>query len=141
MTMDCPVCIEPMLVVEYAQVELDTCAKCRGIWFDAGEIDLLFEKAGIPESERGFGKLLETAGPTREAPRSCPLCRKKMAKARVGPAGPVIDRCVREDGLWFDSGEVGQMLAVAGASDCAARVLTYLQEVFPKDPKTRNERR
>lgn len=41
--MICPVCKEPMVVLELDQVEIDHCINCGGIWFDAGELELLLE--------------------------------------------------------------------------------------------------
>ena len=40
--MDCPVCSEPMIVLEYDRVEVDYCVSCQGLWLDAGELELLF---------------------------------------------------------------------------------------------------
>ena len=35
----CPVCKEPMLVLELDTVEIDHCARCGGTWLDAGELE------------------------------------------------------------------------------------------------------
>lgn len=124
-----------MLVVEYERIELDACAGCGGVWFDAGEMDLLLETLGIAEGERNFDRLLADASDTAEAPRRCPLCRRKMGKARVGGEGPVVDRCVRGEGIWFDRGEIVPALAGAGrpTTDVGLgdRVAGFLREVFP----------
>lgn len=47
--MKCPKCGADLQVEEYHGVEVDRCAECHGIWFDAGEAELLMEKenAGI----------------------------------------------------------------------------------------------
>jgi len=39
--MICPVCRQSMLDIEYNNIELDYCEKCKGVWFDAGELELL----------------------------------------------------------------------------------------------------
>ena len=41
--MKCPVCKNMMIVVEHEHIELDYCPDCAGVWFDAGELDLLFD--------------------------------------------------------------------------------------------------
>ena len=42
--MNCPVCKnEPMVVLELRGVEIDYCLKCKGIWLDKGELELLLE--------------------------------------------------------------------------------------------------
>lgn len=43
--MDCPACTEPMIVMELNEIEIDHCIACQGIWFDAGELELLLEGA------------------------------------------------------------------------------------------------
>ena len=42
--MICPVCKIDMIDVEYHQIELDYCIKCHGVWFDAEELGLLFDR-------------------------------------------------------------------------------------------------
>ncbi len=42
--MNCPVCKEPMIVLELDEVEIDHCISCGGIWLDAGELELLIGK-------------------------------------------------------------------------------------------------
>ena len=37
-----------MVIVEFGNIELDTCVDCRGLWFDAQELGQLFELAGCP---------------------------------------------------------------------------------------------
>ncbi|MCL4278881.1 MAG: zf-TFIIB domain-containing protein, partial [Ignavibacteriaceae bacterium] len=39
----CPVCNNPMIVLELEQVEVDYCTNCAGVWLDAGELELLLE--------------------------------------------------------------------------------------------------
>ena len=41
--MICPVCKNPMVVLELDQIEIDHCLNCGGIWLDAGELELLLE--------------------------------------------------------------------------------------------------
>lgn len=101
-----------MVVIEYDEIELDYCVGCLGVWFDAGEIDLLLEKAGVGTGveSRMFS---ETNVSVRELKRSCPLCGKVMLK--VSPLGSdvILDQCPDGDGIWFDAGELKETLAAA----------------------------
>ena len=74
---------------------------------------------------------------TTETPRKCPICDKKMAKILVGPSEtPVrIDRCRRSHGLWFDRGELEDILR-RGKFDEESRVLRLLADMFGRDPGT-----
>jgi Zn-finger nucleic acid-binding protein len=71
-----------------------------------------------------------------EKKRRCPICGNKMKKATVGHEPEVlIDACPRGDGLWFDSGEVGQLITqisdkTSKESDSQGSVITFLGEVF-----------
>ena len=123
--MNCPVCIEPMVVIEHASVELDYCVKCHGIWLDSGELELLM---GDPDAGDAYLCGGETAS-TKEAKRPCPICGKKMDKATAKGAETVLyDRCPLGDGLWFDDGELHAILAGAGNE-----VSDFLREVFPEE--------
>ena len=105
MTMDCPVCDNAMITLELGGVEIDHCVGCGGIWLDAGELELLLnDPARASELLKSFKINYEST----EKPRKCPICFKKMEKISVGTEPPalLIDKCKREDGLWFDKGEL-----------------------------------
>jgi Zn-finger nucleic acid-binding protein len=122
--MNCPVCKEPMMVIEHASVEVDYCVKCQGVWLDSGEIELLMGDAEKCDAYLAGGKPADA----REAARRCPICGKKMEKAVTQGAEPVMyDRCVKGDGLWFDKGELQAVLSGGGNA-----VSDFLREVFPK---------
>ncbi len=133
--MKCVVCKEPMIVVEHENIELDYCDNCHGVWFDAGEVELLMETMGLEAA--GLDSLhLAPEAKSSEEVRRCPICNKKMKKVALGRE-PVllIDVCPQEDGLWFDSGEVGQLVAhisaqTEGKKDSHEHVIEFLGEVF-----------
>ena len=83
----CPVCRDPMIIVEFGNVELDTCVGCRGLWFDAQELGQLFELAGasrqICDLEMHLDRLPH-AGPRR----TCPRCRSRLEPVRAPSASP-----------------------------------------------------
>ena len=45
----CPVCQQPLVIIEFEHVELDACPDCAGLWFDAQELQQFFEITGVPE--------------------------------------------------------------------------------------------
>ena len=134
--MKCPACSSPMIVVEHEQIELDYCTDCSGVWFDAGELELLLETMQLGESSLSLDNVLTSPeAESKEKKRKCPICRQKMKKATVGHNPEVlIDACRRGDGLWFDKGEVGQLITQlpdkAQEPDSQGRVITFLGEVF-----------
>ena len=37
----CPRCKIPLTEREFQNVKLDACTKCKGVWFDAGELEMV----------------------------------------------------------------------------------------------------
>jgi len=133
----CPTCRAVMIVVEQDKIELDYCTDCSGVWFDSGELELMLEKMGLDSSALSIAKL--TGSPQAEAlekKRRCPICGRKMKKINLGKKPKVlIDVCPRGDGLWFDGGEVHQIVEqcrgkAGSGADSENRVLTFLGDTF-----------
>ena len=117
--MICPVCKSNMIDVEYNRIELDYCTVCRGVWFDTEELELLIESMGLEEAGLAVDKITDSP----EAETS-----EKGRKV-------IIDVCRRGDGLWFDGGEVGQLIKQLinkpqARGDSQQQVITFLGEVF-----------
>ena len=131
--MKCPACNNLMIVLEHEKIELDYCVNCSGVWFDAGELELLLETMELERTTLSLDDILTSPeAESAEKKRKCPICGGKMKKATVGHEPEVlIDACPRGDGLWFDSGEVGQLITqLPEKSDSQGRVITFLGEVF-----------
>ncbi len=126
--MNCPACHNAMVVLELAEVEIDHCMECGGIWLDAGELEMLFDDA---DKARRCIQLFRIDSRSAEKPRPCPICDKKMEKVIVGTEQPplLIDRCRKGDGLWFDSGELQDVLA-RGQLDPESRIRKILADMF-----------
>ncbi|MGH8273457.1 MAG: zf-TFIIB domain-containing protein [Gammaproteobacteria bacterium] len=130
--MKCPACKAPLVVVEREEIEVDWCPACHGVWFDAGELELLAGKAG---KQLEPGMIGEVASDTDEARRRCPRCRRKMEKANAaGQDSLLLDQCL-EHGLWFDAGELGALFrGLSGQSHAEAAVIGFLNETFSASP-------
>ena len=107
--MDCPVCKNAMITLELADVEIDHCIECGGIWLDAGELEMLLADTGAAKKVIDSFKVETNC---TEKPRLCPICYKKMQKVLIGKRPPVllIDRCSKGHGLWFDKGELQNII-------------------------------
>ena len=117
------------MVVERESIEVDWCPGCHGVWFDAGELELLAEKAG---KKLAPGMIGRPVGKVREPRRRCPRCRRKMEK--VAPADDrelLLDRC-KAHGLWFDAGELGSLMRQLEGESEEAAVVTFLDETFAR---------
>lgn len=132
--MKCPACREEMIVIEYKDIELDVCSSCKGVWFDAEELELLLGSLQLPVEEL-VRKLGEKSS---EEVRKCPACRKKMEKVLVGPGkGEIIDRCRKGHGLWFDGGELDTVIRAlkkpevgTAAEETGKKVGSFLADVL-----------
>ena len=60
--MKCPSCNDiTLLISSRANVEIDYCPQCRGVWLDRGELDKIIERSDGQEPEA----TVHLAGPTR----------------------------------------------------------------------------
>ena len=133
--MNCPACKGAMITLELAEVEIDHCVDCGGIWLDAGELELLMDD---PLKAKSLLNSFREV-PVGSAPiRKCPICGKKMARIVVGRSEPplVIDKCRRSDGLWFDRGELQDILE-RGELDEDSRIQRLLADMFGRDGQER----
>ena len=135
--MDCPACKGVMVVVEHERIELDYCTECFGVWFDAGELELLLERLALDGSAFTMDEIMALPDKkVTEKARPCPICRKKMRKVVIGSQPEVlIDICARGHGLWFDGGELNDVIRQLadtdyGTSGKQGRVIAFLGEAF-----------
>jgi Zn-finger nucleic acid-binding protein len=124
-TMKSPVSREPMLVLELAGVEIDYCPESGGIWLDAGELEALFEDRDAADE---LISSLTKDTTSREKKLRCPICRKKMEKVLVENK-VLIDSCRKGHGLWFDEGELIEVLALEQKGG-GGKVIGLLKEMF-----------
>lgn len=126
--MNCPTCKSIMITLELTEVEIDHCVNCGGIWLDAGELELLL---GDPQKVRRLLDSFREVPAGSEPVRRCPICDKNMARILVGSSEPplLIDKCRRSDGLWFDRGELADILE-RGELDEDSRIQRLLADMF-----------
>lgn len=133
--MICPTCKNDMLVVEHNRIELDYCGKCHGVWFDTGELELLLESLGLDSASPFLDSLLKAEdAETDEKKRRCPLCRRKMKKRSL-ETKVLVDVCPQGEGIWFDGGEVGELIRQLAQKmplkpGAPQNVISFLGEVF-----------
>ena len=145
--MICPVCKSDMIVVERNKIELDYCTNCGGTWFDSGELELLLASFGVPDSNAYLSNILHgREARTAEKPRKCPVCSQKMRKSNIGERPKVlIDACPRGDGIWFDGGELQQLLTEISEKPMAGheydrKISGFLGDMFRARPATQKNK-
>ncbi len=135
--MICPTCKSDMIVIEHKRTELDYCPKCHGVWFDSGELELFLESLNLEKPTQFINDLYKaTEVESSEKKRRCPICGQKMGKVSIGQeTGILTDVCRKGDGLWFDGGEVGQVIKrlvdkLPEKSGLHNHIVGFLGEVF-----------
>jgi hypothetical protein len=126
--MQCPVCRQPLVALEFQSVETDFCPRCHGVWLDHGEIGLLLK------SRPDFMPAWKTPA-ARTGDRPCPHCTRKMQVRSL--AGDVeVDACPRDHGIWLDKGELQAIIQSAANTQDVAALSKYCDEVFGKGVHT-----
>ncbi len=111
-----------MIVIEHRSIELDYCTRCRGVWFDSGELELLLAQA---KAEAPLARVQ-----SEEKKRRCPECGRKMDKVRAGrEPGVLLDACPQNEGLWFDGGELDTLIRQLSEGS-APEIGLFLGDVF-----------
>ena len=114
-----------MLTLELSGIEIDHCLKCKGIWLDTGELELLLGNSAQTE------EFLQNFQENKHSPEKavkCPICGKKMEKVDAAE-NIVIDRCRKGHGIWFDQGELEEVIK---AETQNSKVLELLKDMFGK---------
>jgi Zn-finger nucleic acid-binding protein len=124
--MNCPDCKQVMVALELAEVEIDYCPACGGVWLDAGELDILMGHTGeMPD----FVKSLQTAENCAEKPIKCPICARKMTKvAPPDDSSLILDTCPAGEGVWLNKGELESVLELSKQKDDS--VIGLLKDIF-----------
>jgi Zn-finger nucleic acid-binding protein len=115
-----------MVVLELNEIEIDFCTGCDGIWLDAGELELMFE---TEDERKNLIESLHENPEHPEKPYKCPICNKKMIKVHVGDKKEILlDKCIKDHGLWFDKGELKSVVEVGSKKE--NKIVSLLTEMF-----------
>jgi Zn-finger nucleic acid-binding protein len=106
----CPRCAQPLAQIDYADTPLDECGACGGVFVDGWILDRLVA-AREARISLALSLPLRTMHREREVRYlRCPRCSAQMNRKIFGrSSGVVVDVC-KEDGIWFDSGELTSVL-------------------------------
>ena len=102
--MNCPKCEARMEKVNFADVEVDRCTDCKGLWFDKLEQEKLKKIKGSEAIDIGDPRIGKEYDKIREI--KCPACTEPMIE-RADLHQPHIhfESCPTCYGVFFDAGE------------------------------------
>ena len=101
----CPECDRPFALAAVSGVELDCCGKCRGIWFDPGELQLFsHQEKEIPSDDKAH----------RKSRFRCPDCGALMVEYTfLNPHNLLVDRCPQGHGVYLEDRELERVFEIA----------------------------
>ena len=124
--MKCPVCKDVLVGLEFDGVEVDWCGACGGVWLDRGELELLHSEAH--QAEKFLAGLKQVDEPGQKK-RKCPICSARLVPVESAwDRSVVLDSCPKRHGIWFDRGELTQVLSAGGEK--TDRVKNFLSGIF-----------
>lgn len=104
----CPNCACELVEVSYATEQVDRCGACRGVFFDAGELEAVMSMMRLYASARLDEAEIPTV-PEGELERevTCPHDGAVMTPRQIGPL--TINVCGDCGGIWLDGGELAAL--------------------------------
>ena len=118
--MQCPKCKSVDLrgvTVKKTGVRVDSCRQCKGVWFDAEELESLLDVAA---------KELEIPlNAEKSVSSSCPRCGKPLFHFQYPQTYVYVDMCKKCGGLWLDAGEFNEVKAVRQSLEKTGQLEEY----------------
>jgi len=133
----CPRCGSHLHAREYGTLSVEECDKCGGLLLSPTTMDRLVAERDMPTS-------LRLALPKREMKRetavryiACPTCGKSMNRQAFGRiSGVVVDVC-KNHGVWFDPGELGEVIRFVEQGGLARERERELAELAERERRVR----
>lgn len=122
---NCPVCREEMIILEFEDVELDYCVVCHGTWLDQGELEAIIDAEHIID--------LSDLSTGRRSKRRCPRCNKKMTSSNFPDTETEVDICPRDGGIWLDRGEVMAIAGSKASEKSLVKIQNFFTELYEKE--------
>lgn len=123
--MFCPNCKKNiLLIMEYENIELDFCPDCLGVWLDAEELQWILESQFDERS-------IFTKNTVDETKKKCPRCQTYMQKVSLPQNDKIVyDICPENHGIWFDRGELENLIQNLPEFPGALSFLQWLKTIF-----------
>jgi Zn-finger nucleic acid-binding protein len=132
--MDCPVCHKAMKPINAGDFTIDECPRCRGLWFDKGELEA-FKDEVDPDLRFLDFKIWSPKALFNfyEEPLACPRCRSaSMRTLKYLEPDLLVTLCPFCEGVWLNFGDfkdiVDAFRAEAEAKSVPEYVISSLKE-------------
>lgn len=100
----CVECGKPCVTLNVRNVTIDYCPRCRGYWFEPGELKTVADEArDVPSAHLRH----------REGRFCCPACGRRMTEhVFQAPANLLVDRCPNHHGVYLEAGELKRVFGL-----------------------------
>ena len=105
--MKCPRCAIQLIPEDFAEVRVDRCKECRGMWLDPSELDQLEDTVFDKDELKGSVMYRSFQGTL-----PCPNCGQTMHSFHYRAYDLELDFCSQEEGIWLDGGEEDRVLQI-----------------------------
>lgn len=109
--MTCPACGSELEAESCAQVTVDACPNCGGVWLDQGELGRVIRR-GVETIRQAEALATPQVAPNAGL-RRCPKCPATLQRYRYAGGVIELESCPKCGGVWADEGE---LLAIANRS-------------------------
>ncbi|HLD01872.1 MAG TPA: zf-TFIIB domain-containing protein [Patescibacteria group bacterium] len=104
--MQCPKDSLPLEKSEYKGIDVDTCKKCHGMWFDLDELDQLEDQ--VMDNDELKSSVVLSSSPSDH---KCPKCQTNLKSFQYRMEEELIlEYCPNNHGWWLDKGEEQKVL-------------------------------
>ena len=130
--MNCPHCEQPMEKKHIGDVTIDECRKCRGIWFDPGQIDEVKDEVAPDLRWMDFELWRNQADFQVESdPLNCPRCTNSvLTKIIEEESGISVRLCSRCGGSWLSAVDLAKIIDALEAELDKRTASDYFKESF-----------
>ena len=109
--MQCPLCKVEMSKKAIKNIEVDTCDKCKGMWFEKDELRKAKDSADKDINWMDF-EIWKQEDKFKADPRklACSKCNLTLVAINYGKTNVQIDYCPTCKGTWLDKGEFEKII-------------------------------
>src|SRR5437660_6408103 len=114
MPLQCPDCGQALSTHIFRGVQIDSCPRCAGIWFDSRELGRVMKSdpLALLTLEATVTPSISSERLRRDPgkPRQCPVCHVPLHRFRYHYESQIeLDTCASCHGLWVEDGKLARI--------------------------------
>ncbi len=132
--MKCSDCQGELESTDFRGIKIDECARCKGRWFDRGELRKAKDKTDEDLRWLDFDPFSDDAGQFTVSGegKACPGCSKIMSSLAYEKSGVIINKCLACEGVWLHHGEFEKIIRYLENLVVTESAAGYVKDSFKK---------